>query len=457
MSSQLTNITALDGRYHDRVTSLQDYFSEFALIRIRVEIELRYLLALSRFGVVRTFSRAEQTSMKRIYQTFSQQDAEKVKQFETVTRHDVKAVEHYLRARFKETTLKDVVEYLHFGLTSEDVNNISHRLLFKRALHASILPSISSVLDRLTEIGERYMHVPMLARTHGQPAVPTTVGKELIIFASRAQRQLRQLRSQAFTGKWSGAVGSYNAFQFVLPKKDWMRFSNRFVTGLGLEPSTITTQINPYDDLCEAIHIIMRMNAIFTGLSQDMWRYISDGWFVQEVRLGEVGSSTMPQKVNPIDFENSEGNFGVANSLGEFFCRKLPISRLQRDLSDSTTMRSMGSFIGHSLIGYTSLLTGLGRVRPNEEKIARDLQSDWSILTEGLQSLLRYHGIKDSYTIVSTKSRGKRMSQAQWRSLILRLPISQQLKKKCLALTPESYIGLSVQLTQKTIAVIRKG
>ena len=344
---------------------------------------------------------------------------------------------------------------IHFGLTSEDINNLSYRLMLQRATHSVIIPQLSGIIRWLVEMAGNYKVLPMLARTHGQPAVPTTLGKELVIFASRLNNQLTQMKQKQLTGKCSGAVGNFNAVKFSHPHMDWIHFSKRFVSSLGLSPNLTTTQINSYDDVCEFVQIYQRINSILINLDQDIWRYISDGWFSQEARKGEVGSSTMPQKVNPIDFENSEGNLGMANSIGEFFCRKLMISRLQRDLSDSTTIRNIGTFLGYSLVGYRSILNGFSRIRPNKEKISADLNNEWAILTEGVQTLLRKQGVSDPYSLISSLSKGQKIGKKEWRSWVAKLKVDIRTKKKLKEMSPENYIGLAKELTELAIKNIK--
>ncbi|CAN5116343.1 adenylosuccinate lyase [soil metagenome] len=453
---ELTSLTPLDGRYRERLKELAPFVSEYALIKVRIEVEIKYLQSLSKVGVVRKLEPSEIKFLTSIYEDISFGDIREVKKIEQVTRHDVKAVERMLRNKLTDTSLSDVIEKIHFGLTSEDINNLSYRLMLFRGTQSVIIPKIKELLRVLTDLADANKSLPMLARTHGQAAVTTTLGKELVIFASRLSKQLDILEKQKLTGKLNGAVGNFNALSLTFPDIDWIFFSEEFVTSLGLIPNLITTQINTYDDVSEYFQIIERINNIIIGFDQDMWRYISDGWFAQVVKKGEVGSSTMPQKVNPIDFENSEGNLGLANSLLEYMARKLAISRLQRDLTDSTTIRNLSTVLSYSLIGYTSVLTGMTRVRPNEAAITDALLKDWTILTEGVQTILRNAGVDDPYSLVSSLSRGQHIGQKEWVTWIETLPIGTSHKKLLASLTPETYIGLAVQLTERAIDEIRK-
>lgn len=455
--SELTAISPLDGRYRKYTQDLAEYVSEYALIKTRIQIEAAYLLALSTVGIARKFTSSEKKIIQTIIsgEVLEVKTIQKVKEFEQQTRHDVKAMERTFRTMLENTSLKDQLEIIHFGLTSEDVNNIAYRLLIKKGTEEVCLPSLKIIIDELVGRAENFKSIPMLARTHGQPAVPTTVGKELAVFAMRLNKQVSLLNRYRLTGKLTGAVGNFNALQYVYPNVDWIKFSEQFVFSFDLDPNMITAQINPYEDVVEMLQIYQRINSILIDLDQDMWRYISDEWFVQEVKKGEVGSSTMPQKVNPIDFENSEGNLGMANSMIEFFTRKLPISRLQRDLSDSTTIRNVGSILGYSLIGYKSLLTGLSRVRPNFEKIKRDLNKDYAILGEAVQTLLRNERVEDPYSLIASLTRGEHVDPTRWQEWVEQLPVAKKIKKQLQNLTPEMYIGLAKGLTEQVIKEIK--
>jgi len=452
---ELTALTPLDGRYRPKLEELASFISEHALIKTRIEIEVKYLFALSDVGVVRPLLKKERDLLEHLIVDFSLGDSREVKKLEKITRHDVKAMERILREKLKETTLEDITEMIHFGITSDDINNLSYRLLLYRATQSVIIPSLEKVVKDLSSKATAHKALPMLARTHGQPAVPTTLGKELVIFGSRLSQQIKLLKNFKLTGKFNGAVGNFNALQLTYPEIKWIQFSKRFVSSLGLIPNLITTQINTYDDISEYFHFLVRINTILISLDQDMWRYISDGWFVQEVKKGEVGSSTMPQKVNPIDFENSEGNLGLANAMLEYMARKLAVSRLQRDLSDSTTIRNTGTVLAYSLIGYQSTLTGLSRVRPHEEQIHAALYNDWAILTEGVQTILRKAGVDDPYSVITSLSRGNHISKEEWVAWIEALAIGEEERTSLLSLSPDMYVGLAVELTEIAIKDIQ--
>ena len=453
--TELTAVTPLDGRYREKVADLAPYVSEFGLIRTRFEIEAKYLIALSDTGVFRKLSSRERTDLNLFGQNISVEDARKVKQVEEETRHDVKALERTFRNLLKGTSLEDSVEFIHFGLTSEDVNNLAYRLILRRATEEVVVPVLDAVLGELVESADQYKNLPMLGRTHGQPAIPTTLGKEIVVFASRISGQLRKLQNFRLTGKLNGAIGNFNAQDFAYPDVDWDSFSAKFVKSLGFEPNLTTTQINPYEDVIEYSQILQRINGIIIDLDQDFWRYISDNWFIQEVKAGEVGSSTMPQKVNPIDFENSEGNLIIANGVLETLSRKLAQSRLQRDLSDSTTIRNIGTALGFSLVGYKSVVSGLSRISPNSKKITEELNQDWTILTEAVQTLLRKLKVKDPYSLIASLTRGEHIDGAKWNSWVDNLPIAEDQKDQLCRLSPENYIGLAVRLTEKALKDIR--
>lgn len=453
--TELTAISPLDGRYREKITDLVPYVSEFALIRTRFEIEAKYLVALANAGIVRNLTESERRKLETFSRSITLKEAQDVKKTEEETRHDVKAMERSFRKMVKGTSLGDLTEMVHFGLTSEDVNNLSYRLMLKRACSEVCIPTLDLLVDELIDQAEKYQSTPMLARTHGQAAVPTTLGKEIINFASRLNDEVRKLENQKLTGKLTGAVGNFNALVAAYPNIDWISFSTRFVESLGLRPNLVTTQINPYEDMIELMQNIQRINGVIMDFDQDMWRYISDDWFAQVVKKGEVGSSTMPQKVNPIDFENSEGNLQLANGIIESMARKLAISRLQRDLSDSTTIRNVGVILGHCLVGYKSSLTGLSRVRPNFDRISDDLNRDWSILAESAQTILRCAQVEDPYSLVSSLTKGRRFDRNEWQSWIRSLPVDVEIKRKLERLTPENYIGLAVELTRGKIEEIR--
>ncbi len=454
--TELNAISSLDGQYRSRVETLAPFASEEALIRTRIEVECKYLIALSNIGIVRPLENKERKTLDNLGQELSYKKIKRVKKIEETTKHDVKSMERMLRELFAETSLADVIEWIHFGLTSEDVNNLSYRLMFNRAKQKVCLPAIGKIIDKLTEQAGEYKSLPMLGRTHGQAAVPTTYGKELIVFATRLDRQKKKLEKTRLTGKLNGAVGNFNAHHLAFPEIDWIAFSQKFVRNLGLDPIVYTTQINSPEDLIENFQVFQRINGILLDLDQDMWRYISDYWLSQRVIKGEVGSSTMPQKVNPIDFENSEGNLILANGIFETIGRKLSTSRLQRDLSDSTTIRNIGMALGFSLLAYKSALKGLEKVYPNVEVMSEALNKDWSILTEGVQTVLRKEGIKDPYSLIANLVRGQKIESNAWKEWIIELPIKDNAKEKLLKLTPNSYLGYAEKLTKKCIKEIKQ-
>lgn len=453
--SSLTAISPLDGRYQKRLTELVPFSSEMSLIKGRVEVECKYVIALSKMKLVRKLTKKEVAFLEYLGPQMDETEAGEVKKIEEVTRHDVKAVERYIRQKVKGSSLEDVTEMIHLGLTSEDINNLAYRLLADRARTQVMLPNMTKLINDLVKLAEETADLPMLARTHGQPAVPTTLGKEVANMAIRLHLQRQKLEAFQLTGKLNGAVGNYNALKLVWPDVDWPQFSSEFVQSLGLLPNVFTTQINPYDDLSEMFQILQRFNSILVDINQDFWRYISDNWFLQQIKKGEVGSSTMPQKVNPIDFENSEGNLQLANSLLEGMCRKLGVSRLQRDLSDSTTIRNVGVALGYCLLAYKSTVTGLSRVRPNPEMITEELNANWNILAEGVQTVLRKAGVADPYSLLAELSKGHRIGTSEWQEWVKTLPVEKKIQHKLKNLSPETYIGEAENLTRLIILEIK--
>ncbi|MCL5019103.1 MAG: adenylosuccinate lyase [Patescibacteria group bacterium] len=446
MKNNLLAINPLDGRYADKISELSEFVSEYALIKYRVEVEIKYLLALSKIGVIRKINNPEQKTLSKIVSNFDIGEALKVKEIENETRHDIKAVEKYLRHAVAKNSLKDISEMIHFGLTSEDINNIAYRLMLKDAIKNIILPNLTIFNNALLARTKEYKKVVILARTHGQPAVSTTFGKEFAVFAARLEKEIKLLEKQKLTGKLNGAVGNFNALYFVYPELDWIKFSKDFVSSFKLKTNSITTQVNPFEDVISLFQNLERINGILLDFNNDMWRYISDGWLKLAVKENEVGSSTMPQKVNPIDFENSEGNLILANGLMQTMNNKLYISRLQRDLSNSTIIRNIGTVLGYCLLSYKSILTGISRIDVNLEQIDKDLDEDWSILSEGLQTYLRKENFKDAYLYVAQYTKGKKFNKDSWQKLISGLPIDKKNKEKLLTLTPKTYIGLSEKL-----------
>lgn len=452
--SSLDAISPLDGRYHETTQALAHYFSEGALIQARIVVEIRYLLALSEIGLVRPLRKKEKEILHALQQPTKKQ-IERIKEIEITTRHDVKAMEKGIREFVKKTTLEDVTEMIHFGLTSEDINNLAYRTLFDRTRKDIFVPTFEKIVKELCRQAHLYRALPMLARTHGQDAIPTTLGKELVNFAIRLQREINALTDIRLSGKLNGAVGNYNALVIAAPQVDWIAFSEKFIKSLGLVPNLFTTQINTPEDIIVMLQTFSRINGILLDLDQDMWRYISDGWLMQEVKKNEVGSSTMPQKVNPIDFENSEGNIKVGSALLDGIIHGLATSRLQRDLSGSTIMRNIGPSLAYSLLAAESTLSGLKRVSPNRKVIIQRLNSNWTILTEAVQTILRKEGVKDAYSLVATLSHGQEISEKEWKKWVENLPVDEKIKKSIAKLTPENYLGLAEELTDVALSSFR--
>lgn len=452
--TELTAITILDGRNRADVAELAPYVSEFGIIRTRVEVEARYLVALSDVGVVRLLTPTEKKKLLSFGERISLADAKKIKKIEGETNHDVKAMELAFRTMLSGTSMEDLTEKVHFGLTSEDINNITYRLILKRVTQDVSLPMLDGLLDNLLEYARDYKEIPMLARTHGQAAVPTTLGHEIAVFARRLNKQVRQLEKYPLEAKLTGAVGNLNALSDSYPNIDWISFAQNFIRSFGFDPNLITTQTAPYEDMIEYFQNYSRINNILLDFDQDAWRYISDHWFAQEVKEDEVGSSTMPQKINPIRFENSEGNLGKANAIFEFFARKLPVSRLSRDLSDSTVVRDMGAPLGWSLLSYKNTRRGFARVFPNAQLMSQVLNEDWSILAEAAQTRMRKYGVKDPYSVMKRLTRGQQIGRKEWFNIVNQLPLTNEQKKDLKRLTPEGYIGQAVRLTEMAIEEI---
>lgn len=443
--SSLTAISPIDGRYAEKTYALRHYFSEFGLIRYRVIVEIRWLIGLAEHpGIpeVPALSAAARERLAQIEAGFDEEQAMRVKRIEETTNHDVKAVEYYLKERLdSHTELAQIKEFLHFACTSEDINNLAYALMLRDAREAVLLPAIDGVLKTLTALAHRYAEQPMLSRTHGQPASPTTLGKEIGVFVQRLRRQRRQLAEVEILGKINGAVGNYNAHYAAYPEVDWPAFSAQLLAELGLAPSPATTQIEPHDFIAEYFHALSRLNTILIDCSRDIWGYISVGYFKQRTVEGEVGSSTMPHKVNPIDFENAEGNLGVANALFSFLTEKLPISRWQRDLTDSTVLRNLGVGVAHSLISYQSLQRGLGKLEADAWKLGRDLNDNWEVLAEAIQTVMRRHGLPKPYEQLKDLTRGKKLDRDEMRAFVQKLELPEEDRQRLLAMTPASYIG----------------
>jgi adenylosuccinate lyase len=453
--TELTSITTLDGRYRKDVAELAPYVSEYNIIRTRIEIEAKYLTALSDVGVVRPLFTEERKRLNSFSGEVSLEDAKKIKEIEDTTDHDVKAMERSFRTTLRGTSLEDVIENIHFGLTSEDVNNLTYRLILKRSCEEIMLPNLDSLTDKLVQWADDYKTTPMLARTHGQAAVPTTLGHEFAVFAKRLNKEVRIIHKRTLEGKLNGASGTFDALRDSHPSIDWISFAKKFVSSFGLEPNLTTTQIAPYEDMIKDFQTFTRINNVLLDFDQDVWRYISDHWFAQEVNKNATGSSAMPQKINPIKFENSEGNLEKANALFEMFAKKLSKSRLQRDLSDSTVIRDMGAPLGWSLLAYKNTLKGLGKVWPNLDLIAKTLNDDWSILSEAAQTRMRTYGIEDPYAIMKDLTRGgEKIDQKKWLGIIDNLPITEARKRDLKELKPEKYIGFAIELTEEAIKEI---
>jgi adenylosuccinate lyase len=452
--THLLALTPLDGRYAGDTEPLRAYFSEFAYLRGRTQLEIRYLIALSKdAGLVRQFTDRETSLLEKMAVDFSLGDATEIKVLEKTTRHDVKAIENFLRARLARTSLSDTVPWLHFGLTSEDLNLTAQALALRDARDRVMLPTLDSLINQLLDFARRYKSTPMLARTHGQPAVPTTFGKEMAVFVARLQNQRERLAAHKFESKWSGAVGNYNALAAGSPHVDWPAFSETFVRALGLEPAQASTQLVPFDNWLGYFQIAQLINGILLDLSQDLWRYISDDYLKLKVVSSEVGSSTMPQKVNPIDFENAEGNLGLANALFEYYVRKLSVSRLQRDLSDSTVRRSFGTAFGHTLVAWTSVARGLERVEGNETAMQSALEAHWEVVAEGAQTILRAANIPSAYEQLKSLTRGQTITKKSYAAWVEALEVDESVKSKLRALSPLTYVGLAEEIVEKVISL----
>jgi adenylosuccinate lyase len=448
--STLKALSPADGRYADKVNGLRDIFSEFGLIRFRVLVEVRWLQCLAdddQIAELAPLSSVMKDVLNRIVDNFSLDDAERIKAIEATTNHDVKAVEYFIRERLgggpETATLKD---FLHFGCTSEDINNLSYALMLRTARSDAVLPQMRELLNKLRIMAREHAAVPMLSRTHGQTASPTTVGKEFANVVARLERAQKQFRDVAILGKFNGAVGNYNAHQIAYPDADWPKIAENFITSLGVEPNPYTTQIEPHDWTAEYAHCLIRYDTILIDLCRDIWGYISLGYFTQNVAKGEVGSSTMPHKVNPIDFENAEGNLGLANAMLGHFAEKLPISRWQRDLTDSTVQRNFGVAVGYLTIAMSSLQKGLGKLRLNEARIQQDVENAWEVLGEAIQTVMRRYGIPEPYEKLKELTRGQPVSKELLAEFIATLEIPEDEKKRLLELSPERYVGLAASL-----------
>ena len=448
--AQLLALSPLDGRYASKVDALRPVFSEFGLIHARVRVEVEWLLALAAEPAITElapFPAASAARLRALATGFSTADAARVKEIERTTNHDVKAVEYFIKERLKDDAdLGPALEFVHFACTSEDINNLSYSLMLAQGRDAVMLPALDEVIGKLRAMAHEHAALPMLSRTHGQTASPTTLGKELANVVARLARQREVLAGLPMPGKANGAVGNYNAHLAAYPEVDWPAFSRRLVESLGLAWQPYTTQIEPHDGIAELCDAMKRIDTILLDLCRDTWGYISLGYFRQAVKAGEVGSSTMPHKVNPIDFENAEGNFGIANALFEHFAAKLPVSRWQRDLTDSTVLRALGTAFGHALIGFDALLRGLGKLTVNPQRIAADLDASWEVLAEAVQTVMRRHGLPNPYEQLKALTRGQGINAGSMRAFIEGLELPSDAKQRLLEMTPGSYTGLAERL-----------
>ena len=444
-------ITPLDGRYASQIEGLADYLSEWALIRYRVLVEVEWLIEMAaspHISDLRELTSAEILALRDIHESFDDNAALRAKEIEATTRHDVKAVEYLIREQLQGTSLEDVSEWIHFCCTSEDINNLSYALMLKDALSQVWLPAAEDLVSAVAAMAEQARSIPLLARTHGQAATPTTMGKELAVFVHRWRRQLKQIGGAEYLGKFNGAVGSYNAHVIAYPNAPWEDISKRFVERLGLQHNPLTTQIETHDFLAEVFHALTRFNTVTMDFDKDVWSYISMGVLKQIPVAGEVGSSTMPHKVNPINFENSEANMGISNSLLEHLASKLLVSRLQRDLTDSSALRNLGPAIGHSLVGLKSAMRGLRQIAVDEVMVRAELAGSWEVLAEAVQTVMRKHGISDAYEQLKEFSRGAAIDQEGMQRFIKSLLLPEDDKKRLLALTPETYTGIASDLVR---------
>ena len=451
--NNLTMLSPLDGRYATKVDALREHFSEFGLIRRRLQVEVEWLKALAaepHFAEIPSFSSTTVAELDRLVADFGPEQAAEVKAIEATTNHDVKALEYWIKDRLAANAeVMRVKEVIHFACTSEDINNLSHALMLKGARDAVLVPALDKVIARLRELAHQLAELPMMSRTHGQPATPTTMGKEIANVVYRLDRVRKSIVGVSLLGKINGAVGNYNAHLAAYPDYDWEGFACRFVESLGLEFNPYTIQIEPHDAMAELFDAFARANTILVDLDRDVWGYISLGFFRQKLKAGEIGSSTMPHKVNPIDFENSEGNLGLANAVLRHLSEKLPISRWQRDLTDSTVLRNMGVALGYALLGYDSLLRGLGKLEANADVLCTDLDANWELLAEPIQTVMRRYGIENPYEKLKDLTRGNRVSRDGMQEFVKSLDIPQAAKDELLKLTPWDYTGKAAELARR--------
>ena len=453
--SKLTAINPIDGRYQDQTAELRGICSEFGLMRRRLRVELAWFKALSQcvdVAELPPFSVETQQALDRIEASFSHDDAESVKSIEKKINHDVKAIEYFLKSKIESIDeLRPFAEFVHFSCTSEDINNLAYALMLKDTAQKVLIPKMEDIVNLLSFSASAYAEKAMISRTHGQPASPTTMGKELANYIARLSRQLDSIKKIEYLGKFNGAVGNYNALSFAYPEADWIRISEEFVLGLGLSWNEYTTQIEPHDYLAEFFDNLSRFNNVLLDLSKNLWSYISIGYFSQKIKEGEVGSSTMPHKVNPIDFENAEGNLGLSNAINYYLSNKLPNSRFQRDLSDSTVLRNIGLPLAYSLIAYNSLIKGLPKLALNENALENDLKNNWEVLAEPIQTAMRKYGVSEPYEKLKQLTRGKNLDETNIKKIIQGLDLPAELEKQLLALRPESYTGKASKLVERLI------
>ena len=453
--STLMAISPIDGRYAEKTTCLRAIFSEYGLVRFRVIVEIRWLQHLSHHAKLKEFpslSKDANNTLDAIIENFSESDAINIKKIESTINHDVKAIEYFIKERIANIPeLAKISEFVHFGCTSEDINNLAYALMLDHARKECIVPTLEKLISQLKQLANQYKDTPMLSRTHGQPATPTTIGKEFANVIARLQRQMEQLLATPMLGKMNGATGNYNALTVAYPKTDWQFISKKFVTELGLHFNAYTTQIEPHDYIAELFAILMRVNTILIDLNRDLWSYIALNYFKLKTLEHEVGSSTMPHKVNPIDFENAEGNLGIANALLDHMALKLPISRWQRDLTDSTVLRNIGVALAHALLAYQSTSKGLDKITPDLVVINADLEQHWEILAEPIQMMLRRFGVKEAYEKLKTFSRGQQLTQATLHQFIATLDLPENIKQELYQLTPQNYLGHASDLAKQIL------
>ncbi len=446
--SELTAISPIDGRYRSKLTHIARFFSEYGFFSYRLMVEVEYFIMLCELPLpqLEGFDKSILPALRALYENFTEADAVEIKEIERTTNHDIKALEYFLKNKLELLGAGKFKEFVHFGLTSQDINNTAIPLLLKDSFHTALIPVLNKLTEALQHIALQWADVPMLARTHGQPASPTRVGKEIGVFVRRIQGQARLLDTIPFSAKFGGATGNFNAHYLAYPAVDWVAFANNLLEKLGVERTLLTTQIEPYDNLGAFCDNMKRINLILTDFCKDIWQYISLDYFKQKTKAGEVGSSAMPHKVNPIDFENAEGNLGMANAIFEFLASKLPVSRLQRDLTDSTVLRNLGVPLAHSLLAWESILKGVGKLEINEAKIHADLEEQWVVIAEGIQTILRRENYPNPYELLKDLTRGAgKLTQASFQAFVQTLPLSDSLKAEISALTPFNYTGLSMQ------------